>query len=69
MPDGFWINGYPPLDQRFTIGEELDFRQELDDQTFDALSDKIGVLEAQVMLLADAVAILQALAFGLISPE
>ena len=35
-PGGFWVNRYPP-DLQPTIGEDLDFRLELDDQTFDAL--------------------------------
>jgi len=52
-----------------TIGEDLDFRHELDDETFDALSDRIGRLEAQVMVLSDLVTTLTALAFGLVDPE
>ena len=65
---GFWVNRYPPL-ERPTIGEELDFRLELDDQAWDAMSDHVGRLEARVIVLEDLVTTLTAMAFGLVSPE
>ena len=66
---GFGI--VPPGDRgrHPTLGEDLDFRLELDDETFDALSDRIGVLEAQVMILSDLVTTLTAMTFGLVTPE